>query len=76
LSITAPCPIKVTTTPSSIPNGSRANETTSKNSKTGKVTAVVAGMMVFCKNKCSLLNTNQEKGSEKSDLAPNLKKLV
>jgi hypothetical protein len=48
---TTPHPIKVTTTANTDPNRFRGNEIIEICAKTGKVTAVVAAMTVFCKKK-------------------------
>jgi hypothetical protein len=49
-------PIKVANTAPS--NNTRANEITIETEKTGKVTAVVAVMSIFWKNKCKLQRKN------------------
>jgi hypothetical protein len=55
-SSTEPRPIKVTATAPS--ETTRANEIAIKTAKTGKVSAVVAVMSIFCKKRCDLQSTN------------------
>jgi hypothetical protein len=67
-----PHPIKVT---DSISISSRANEKALENSKTGKVTTVVAVMHIFGENKSNSQSTNAKNSAKKAKLGSKSKRL-
>jgi hypothetical protein len=78
LSTAAPRPIKVTDTAPNIQDRIRAVEITNKSSKTGKVTAVIAIMRIFCKknkNSVALICKKNASALNSKKLALNKTKL-